>query len=171
MAGTLDLLAQTGANWIAYHPYARIQTDGLVVAEDAPAEDAPADPLQAILWQLGEPRDLTQADAVAAEEARLRAAARKEAVAVWPGFSKMAQRTLLGLLVARLRYLQSELPTELRPPEPRLEGLVTQLGEQAKSLKVGFVFGLSAGHRPVTGAWLEDARRWWTSLSTTAQAR
>lgn len=71
----------------------------------------------------------------------------------WRSLPRGVQRTLVGLITARLRRAQDELGVG----GPRLDDTFSMLSAWSKREQPGWVNGLSRGHAPTRGSWGADA--------------
>ena len=71
----------------------------------------------------------------------------------WRTLPREVQRTLVGLITARLRRAQDELGVS----GPRLDDTFSMLSAWSKREQPGWVNGLSRGHAPTRGSWSADA--------------
>ncbi len=98
------------------------------------------------------PDDMTDLDRV---HAAIRDSAR------WAVLPRELRRAVVALCTTRLRHLQDDRMVN----SPRLEEAFAMLTAYSKREQPGFVVGLSRSHRPVRGAWTEDAAAWYERLS------
>ncbi len=71
----------------------------------------------------------------------------------WRALPREVQRTLVGLVTARLRRAQDEMGIS----GPRLDDSFSMLSAWSKREQPGWVNGLSRGHLPTRGSWTADA--------------
>lgn len=120
--------------------------------------------LPRLLDSLGEPRRVMTLDQYRQEIQRL--ARITGDFTDWIRLPHEEQRALTGLVAARARHLQDEAGPELNHPYlgEAMNRLFSNLTAYSADARPGFVFGLSRGHTPVHGTWLEDACMWWARL-------
>lgn len=116
------------------------------------------DALQDTLALLGDPptepaplRLATEASAVQWASA----AARDQ----WVRFPDPIQQALLGLLVARCRFLIQELPIDSGPRRA-----IERIDAFRRAQGLSAVLGLNADDNPESGSWTSDAIHWWEML-------
>lgn len=78
----------------------------------------------------------------------------------WRALPRELQRTLVGLLTARLRRAQDELGVS----GSRLDDAFSSLSAWSKREQPGWVNGLSRGHMPTRGSWTADAEAYQARL-------
>lgn len=78
----------------------------------------------------------------------------------WRSLPRELQRTLVGLLTARLRRAQDEIGVS----GPRLDDAFSALSAWSKREQPGWVNGLSRGHAPTRGSWTADAEAYQARL-------
>ncbi len=90
------------------------------------------------------------------------------ALSAWLDFPKEVQRALVGMSVARARFIQDEISPALHPItiDQELDRFFSGMTAFSKREQPGFVFGLRRHHHPVAERWAEDAHRWWGELAS-----
>ena len=128
--------------------------------------DLDAESLRDSLDVLTEPQALQTLDDVRQELEHLLQATTPQALMDWSSFPKTAQRSLVGLVVARARHVQDEVSPTIFPPDLShdLDRIFSGMTAFSKREQPGFVFGLMRHHHPVGESWLSDARKWWQDL-------
>lgn len=113
------------------------------------------------------PTNITEESQVRDELRRLADNTTPAAIAVWTEFPKEVQRALIGMAVARARYVQDEVSPALHPItiDQELDRFFSGMTAFSKREQPGFVFGLRRHHHPVAERWVEDAQRWWAELA------
>lgn len=114
------------------------------------------------------PSNITEEAQVRDELRRLSDNTTPTAISAWLDFPKEVQRALVGMAVARARYVQDEISPALHPItiDQELDRFFSGMTAFSKREQPGFVFGLRRHHHPVAERWAEDAQRWWTELAT-----
>lgn len=89
------------------------------------------------------------------------------ALMAWLDFPKEVQRALVGMAVARARFIQDEISPALHPItiDQELDRFFSGMTAFSKREQPGFVFGLRRHHHPVADRWAEDSQRWWGELA------
>lgn len=76
----------------------------------------------------------------------------------WLDVPREVQKALVGYCAAIARHIQGNTPHSMLTAE--VSRTFSPLTTFSKTYRPGFVRGLMREHEPVTGHWLEDARRW-----------
>jgi len=113
------------------------------------------------------PTNITEEAQVREELRRLSDNTTPTAITAWLDFPKEVQRALVGMAVARARYVQDEISPALHPItiDQELDRFFSGMTAFSKREQPGFVFGLRRHHHPVAERWAEDAQRWWAELA------
>ncbi len=114
------------------------------------------------------PTNIQEESQVRDELRRLADNTTPNALGAWLDFPKEVQRALVGMAVARARYVQDEISPALHPItiDQELDRFFSGMTAFSKREQPGFVFGLRRHHHPVAERWAEDAQRWWGELAS-----
>ena len=127
------------------------------------------DKLRDVLKSFDPPPTVVEEESTVREELRRLAENTSPlALSLWTEFPKDIQRALVGLSVARARFIQDEISPALHPItiEQELDRFFSGMTAFSKREQPGFVFGLRRHHHPVAERWAEDAQRWWAELTS-----
>ncbi len=120
--------------------------------------------LQDLLALLGPPLESDTPTAIAVEAARVQWASRR-LVERWNRFPQPIQLALLGLVGARARYVQDQLPIDVGARRA-----LRRLDDYRRDAGLATVVSLQDDGAPESGAWPNDALQWWDMLVRGIQA-
>jgi hypothetical protein len=116
------------------------------------------DALQDLLALLGEPPNAVDPVTVAVEASRVQWASVGLSER-WARFPRPIRQALVGLIAARCRFVQAELPIDAGPVRA-----LERLDAYRRDVGLSAVVGVHPEEQPESGSWTTDALHWWEML-------